>query len=248
MKSAFRTLDLLEALAKAPRALTHAELAQRTAIPKSSLSQLLHTLQVRGYVEPLGPHGPFRLGRAALHLIGHGLDVQRIAASAQPCMEALSQEAGYSSGLNVLSGDFVERVRGVTAPLGFAMHEGVRAPLYASSSGKLYLARMKEDDVEAYLSRTVLRPITKRSVHSCGDLRQQIVRARAEGVAYSREEFTNGVVGLSVPVLDVHTRMIACLGLAVPATDFESKRKMLVALLRDFTGQISGFLDQRPAA
>lgn len=33
VKSAARTLDLLEALAKARQAMTHSELAQRTAIP-----------------------------------------------------------------------------------------------------------------------------------------------------------------------------------------------------------------------
>lgn len=54
-------------------------------------------------------------------------------------MENLTAASGHSCGLNILSGDYVERIHGVTAPeaVGYATHEGVRAPLYASPSGKL---------------------------------------------------------------------------------------------------------------
>lgn len=231
VKSAARTLDLLEALARAGRALTHSELALRTSIPKSSLTQLIRTLEARRYVESLGPNGPFRIGRGALDLIRHGLDVQHVVACAHHLMEQLSVQTGHSCGLNVLGGDFVERVHGITALQGLAMHEGVRAPLYASSSGKLFLAFFDEEAREAYMARVELRPIARRSVRSVGELRRQLLQVRAEGVAFSQDEFTNGVVGFSAPVFDVHSKMIACLGLVVPTPVFEAGRAKLTRLL-----------------
>jgi DNA-binding IclR family transcriptional regulator len=232
VKSAARTLDLLEALAKAHQAMTHSELALRTAIPKSSLTQLLRTLEARHYVESLGPNGPFRIGRATIDLISHGLDVQHIVACAREFMEELSAQSGHSCGLTVLSGDVVERVYGVMAPQGLAMHEGVRAPLYASSSGKLFLAYFDAEAREEYMARVELRPIARRSVRSVGELHRQVLQVRSEGVAFSQDEFTNGVVGFSAPVFNVHSKMVACLGLAVPTSIFEPQKAALTRLLK----------------
>lgn len=240
VKSAYRTLDLLEVLAKSDRAVAHSELALRAAIPKSSLTQLLKTLETRGYVESLGPNGPYRLGSSALNLVRHGLDVQRVVMAARSSMKQLTADFKHCSGLNILSGDFVERIHGVTAPetVGFAMHEGVRAPLYASSSGKLFLAHMKSEELESYLQRAEFRPITSRSLRSTGELRREVELARVEGAAYSRDEFTNGIVGLSVPLMNVHSRMVAALGLAVPSPDFEARRVALLKGLQNAARQI----------
>lgn len=70
VKSAARVLDILELLASSGRAMTHAEIGRRTAIPKSSLTQLLRNLAERGYVEPVEDSLAFRTGyfsRALLH-------------------------------------------------------------------------------------------------------------------------------------------------------------------------------------
>lgn len=249
VKSADRTLDILETLAKSDRALTHSELSTRTGIPKSSLTQLLRTLESRAYLEALGPTGPYRLGLSAVNLIRHGLDVQKLATTARAHMEQLVARTRQSCGLNVLSGDFVERVCAVTAPdsVGFAMHEGVRAPLYASSSGKLFLAFMKKADVESYLERVELRPITQRSLRSIAELRRQVRLAREDRAAYSKDEFTNGIVGFSVPILNTHSRMTASLGLAVPSAKFDSRRASLMQELRSAARAMSDelFADKR---
>jgi len=247
VKSAYRTLDILETLAKSDRPLSHSELSVRIAIPKSSLTQLLQTLESRAYVESLGPSGPYRLGSAAVNLIRRGLNVQRLVSGARPHMENLTAASGHSCGLNILSGDYVERIHGVTAPeaVGYAMHEGVRAPLYASSSGKLFLAHMKSRDVESYLDRVELRPITRRSVGSIIELRRQIKLAREEGVAYSKDEFTNGIVGFSVPVLNARSRMAASLGLVIPTGEFDAKRNSLTLKLRATARLISAQISSR---
>ncbi len=239
VKSAARTLDLLEALAKAHQALSHSDLALRTGIPKSSLTELLRTLEARQYVEALGPNGPFRMGRAARDLVAHGLDVQHIVACASPVMETLSQKAGCSSGLYVIQGDWVERVHGVTIPQGITVHEGVRAPLYAISMGKLFLSLLDAEALEAYLTRVELRPITKRSVRSVGELQRQLRQVRSDGVAFSREEFTDGVVGFSVPIFNVHRRMVASLGLSAPSDLFEARQASLVKILKASAKEVS---------
>ena len=59
VKSASRVLDLLEIFAAAPSPLGVSELARRLSIPKSSVSALLRTLLLRGYLER-DQHGGYR--------------------------------------------------------------------------------------------------------------------------------------------------------------------------------------------
>lgn len=231
VKSSSRTLDLLECLAQSGQPLSHSELCARTAIPKSSLTQLLRTLQGRDYVQALGDGGPFRLGAAALQLIAFGLDVQRLIACTQPAMQSLADATSQSCALNLLKGDYVERVHRIKGVAGLSLHEGVRAPLYASSAGKLFLARLSPAELESYFERVELRPLAKRSIRSLGELHRQINSARTEGLAYSQDEFTDGVVGLSAPVIDGDGRMIAAIGLAVPTAEFTTRRAMFTRLL-----------------
>lgn len=231
VKSASRTLDLLECLAKSSHPLSHSDLSARTSIPKSSLTQLLRTLQCRDYVESMGTGGPFRLGSAAHQLIAFGLDVQRLIACAQPAMQALADATCQSCALNLLKGDYVERVHRIKGASGLALHEGVRAPLYASSAGKLFLARLSSAELERYFERVELLPLAKRSIRSLGELHRQINSARSEGIAYSQDEFTDGVVGFSAPVVDSGGRMLAAIGLAVPTTEFTAKRAVLTRAL-----------------
>ena len=63
-------------------------------------------------------------------------------------------------------------------------------------------------------------------------LRRHLRVVRDEGVAWSWGEFTTGLVGVSVPVLGLHGRAIAALGIALPESRFDELRQeaMLQAL------------------
>ncbi|MFN7633490.1 MAG: helix-turn-helix domain-containing protein, partial [Acetobacteraceae bacterium] len=79
VKSATRAIDVLELLADGPQAPTHGDLARALGMPKSSLSELLATLESRGYVTCEADR--YRLGPALLALAGtllRRMDVARI--------------------------------------------------------------------------------------------------------------------------------------------------------------------------
>jgi DNA-binding IclR family transcriptional regulator len=103
-------------------------------------------------------------------------------------------------------------------------------PLYATSGGKILLAWLPAAEREAYLRNVSLRPRTEKTIRSVSVLRRQLQVVRDEGVAWSWGEFTAGLVGVSVPVLDVHGRAIAALGITLPESRFDELR--LEALLQ----------------
>lgn len=226
IKSADRVLTILELLAKTGRAMSHGEIARRTQIPKGSLTPLLRNLLTRGYVEQALDDLHFKLGESTYVLARRGTHSQTLVHASEKSLRDLVKTTGESAGLNVLGSDMAERVAAVTSEHArlYSMHAGVQQPLYASSSGKIFLAWMPKVDREDYLSRTPLQPYTRNTIKSKAVLRRQLEQVREQRVATSLGEFTTGVAGVSVPVLDVHGRAIATVGVVLPLAKLDEPR------------------------
>ena len=236
VKSADRVLDILELLAATGRSMTHAEIARRTGIPKSSLSGLLTNLVERGYAESIEGPASYRLGDGAYALARQGARIRELVITAQQHLETLTAVTGESSGLSLLREDMAERVSSADSSHAvlYGMHVGTRAPLYANSAGKVFLAWMTVAEREAYFDRVKLAPLTQNTILSVAVLRRQMNQIRAEGVARSVGEFTPGIVGVAVPVLDAHGKLLASVGVALPASRFDDAHRQRIekALLR----------------
>lgn len=242
VKSADRVLDMLELLASTGRAMSHAELSRRTSIPKGSLTPLLRNLVERGYVEHVERPQGYRLGERFYELARRGAHHQDLVKISQQWLDRLVQITGESAMLAVLRGDLAERVAAAASRRAvlYSTHVGVLSPLYTTSGGKILLAWLPPAEREAYLRKVSLQPKTQYTIRSVSVLRRQLQAARDEGVAWSWSEFTAGLVGMSVPVLDVHGRAIAALGVTLPESRFDEERKGgLLDALRSTAGEIA---------
>jgi DNA-binding IclR family transcriptional regulator len=242
VKSADRVLDLLELLSGTGRAMSHAELSRRSAIPKGSLTPLLRNLVARGYVEHAEPTQDYRLGERAYALARRGAHNRDLVKLSQQWLDRLVQVTGESALLSVMRDDMAERIAAAETSRAvlYATHVGVLSPLYATSGGKILLAWLSPAEREAYLRKVPLRPKTEKTIRSVNVLRRQLQVVRNEGIAWSWGEFTAGIVGVAVPVLDVHGRAIAALGVALPESRLDDERKSaLLAALRSTAAEIA---------
>ncbi|GHJ52840.1 IclR family transcriptional regulator [Nonomuraea sp. TT08I-71] len=107
VKSADRTLELLELLAGSPDRRTPAELARDLAIPKSSMHGLLQTLVRRGWLEVDSSGSRYGLGPQALRAGGAYLRADRAVRRLTPVVERLHQELDATVRLGRLVGDEV---------------------------------------------------------------------------------------------------------------------------------------------
>lgn len=226
VKSADRVLDLLELLASSGRSMSHGEIARRTGIPKGSLTPLLRNLHSRGYVEHGHDSSHFKLGQSTYILAQRGAHTRDLVHASERPLRQLVDVVGESAGLSVLRQEMAERiatVRSDTAVL-YSMHPGVLQPLYASSSGKILLAWLPAAEREACVARIRLEAYTCGTIKSKHVLRLQLQRARHERVATAWGEFTAGVAGVSVPVLDVHGRAVAAVSVVLPIASLDDRR------------------------
>ena len=241
VKSADRTLDLIELLASWGREMSHTEIAESLGIPKSSLSKLLRNLTVREYVRFVPETKGYRLGDAILKLARQSNQLRSLVECAQPVLEEITAQTMESCALNQLRGDKVEVVATVTSPQILVSHLrlGDLAPLYAVSGGKCILAFMPDSMRQEYLSNVKLEKFTPRTTTSKRALAVELDEVRRTGAATSVEEYTVGIVGVGVAILSAAGFPLGALNVAIPTVRYgPSVHSKAVAILQSSAERI----------
>lgn len=220
VKSALRTLDILEHLVAEARPLAANEIAATLAIPVSSLSYLLATLAERGYVERVGRR--YAPGAALARL--RVADGERsLAERVRPLVRAIRRELDETAGFFVRRGFSIEAVASEIGEhaLRYTLEVGRRAPMHAFAAGKALLAALEEDELREYLERAPREAFTANTVVDEAPLRAELARIRAEGVAHTREEHTPGIVGIGRAVVK-DGAVLGAFSVAMPLARFDA--------------------------
>ncbi len=146
-----RGLGVLRAFRAGDNGLTHAEIAQRTGLPKPTVSRLTYTLCELGYLSHGGRNERFRLGPAAVVLGSVASLSISFVDLASETMQKLADETGTLSLIAVRDGDRMLLAK-TWRPQGMAtiwLEPGHRIPMFGSSSGQAVLATIAEDKFRA---------------------------------------------------------------------------------------------------
>lgn len=239
VKSADRTMDLLEFVAKALEPPSFADLSGALDIPKSSLFHLLRVLSTRGYIEQVTPRGGYRLGPTVLELARHVFNPEGVAARVGPLIDELSTALNETSGFYEMHGDSAELTVASSAqhPLRIDMPLGRLMPLYAASNGRVLLAQLSDAQIDAYIARTVFEAFTPATISSAEALKQEIALIRRSGVAESNGEFAVGIMSIAMALRE-HGRVVGSIGVILPTARYtkafgrEARRQLMAAVSR----------------
>jgi DNA-binding IclR family transcriptional regulator len=230
VKSADRTIDLLEALAETPDRLNLTQLQHRLGIPKSSLHGLLTTLVARGWVEESG--GGYGIGLRALRTGAAYLDRDPLVRAAGPVLVALQRQLDETIHLAKLDGHNVVYLasRESQHHLRVTSRIGHRLPAHATALGIALLATRSHEDVDALLPDT-LAPLTSYTVTDLARLHAELEEAGERGWAYESGQNTPGLCCFAVVIPNSHPANYA-LSCSIPIarlTD-EHQRAIVAAL------------------
>jgi len=242
VKSAGRILDVLELLVQGAAPMTQAQIARILSIPKSSLSQLVGMLLARGYVSYREHDKTYQPGPGWQSLAAASKKSPDIVELSLPLLQQLTHQLKESSALNLIRGEHMEVVASQSSERRLVSHMrlGDKAPLYAVSSGKVALAFMKPSACEDYLDHMQPQRHTPRTVVDREELLSQIQCIREQGVGFSFEEYTLGVIGIAVPVLDTRGSVLGVLSIAMPAVHYsEEVKDGAIDLLRTTAQRLS---------
>ena len=233
VQSLERGLLVIRALSSPePQALS--EVARTTGLSRAAARRFLLTLEQLGYVRQAA--GRFALTARVLELGYAFLSSLSLPEVAQPHLERLVEQVQESSSVSVLDGDDVVYVARVPTRriMSVTISVGTRFPAYATSMGRVLLAGVPDEEVDAALARADLRRLTARTITSHVALREEIARVRRQGYAIVDEELEAGLRSVAVPIHDASGAVAAAVNLSVQASRTsvaDLRRRLLPPLL-----------------
>lgn len=150
-----RGLELLACFRSGDKLLGNQELAERSKLPKSTVSRLTYTLTKLGYLQYDEHLGKYRLGSATLALGSAMLSKLDIRQLARPMMLELANfsHAMVSLGMrDRLSMIYVENCRSQAA-LTLSLDVGARIPIATTAMGRAYLVAVSDSERNEILER-----------------------------------------------------------------------------------------------
>ncbi|UWR21951.1 IclR family transcriptional regulator [Sulfitobacter sp. S190] len=142
-----RGLGVLRAFRASDNGLTHAQIAERTGLPKPTISRLTYTLCELGYLSHGGRNDRFRLGPAAIVLGSVASQAVGFVDMVSDDMQRLADDTGTLALIAVRDGDrmmLVRTWRPATAST-IWLEPGHRIPVHGSSSGMAFLASLDDE-------------------------------------------------------------------------------------------------------
>jgi DNA-binding IclR family transcriptional regulator len=226
-----RALNILEAASQRREGLTNSEISRRLAIPKSSASYILRTLERRGYLRRDAETGRYRLGLKLLSLGGEaqaGLDLADIAL---PFMRSLVERVGMTCHLAVMDHNEAVYIEKVEAPGFFKVNTwvGRRMYLHSTSVGKALLAWMPRAERDALLHNCEFKRRTPKTITSLSKLVADLDRVHEQGYSVDDEENSLGARCMGAPIFDALGNVVAALGVSGTLTQMEAAKMPRVA-------------------
>jgi DNA-binding IclR family transcriptional regulator len=239
VKSADRTLEVLEVLANSPNRRALGELARELSIPKSSLHGILRTMVQRGWVEADSTGTRFGLGVRALQVGAAYLDADSAVGLVAGVLDGLAAEFGETVHLGRLDGPYVVYLakRESVHPLRLFSAIGRRLPAHATALGKVLLAERSEAELDAILPDP-LPTLTPHTINDRSVLGADLATVREQGYAVDHEENTDGIACFAVAV-PYRAPATDAISISVPVARFRpGTAESMAAALRRAVAQL----------
>lgn len=218
VKSALRTLDIIEYVVANDGAVFAQEIANALNVPLSSMSYLLGTLCDREYLVRQGRSylpGP-RLLRLRIPEESLPLETRLM-----PILRSLRAELNETVSIFGLDGwnAQVLLTEASDQALRYAIDPGERRPLHSLAGGKALLATLEANELDLYFRESHREKFTAATVTDEGQLRAELEIIKISGLAEAREESQLGISSLARSFTLKGSPVVA-IGIAIPTVRF----------------------------
>jgi IclR family transcriptional regulator, acetate operon repressor len=217
VQSVDRAIRVLEILAERGEAGV-GEIARDLGVHASTASRLVAALLAHELVEQPDRRGKYRLGVGLLRLAGATVGQLDLTTQAQPVCDALAAELDVTTNVAIATGGVAINVCQAQPSRAVATQNwvGQRTVLHATSSGKVLLAYMPEEEREELLEGP-LTGFTPQTLTSPAALRDELAEVRENGCATAREEYEEGLNAVAAPVRAHDGTVVAAISASGPA-------------------------------
>jgi DNA-binding IclR family transcriptional regulator len=201
------------------------EIAQHVGLHKATTHRIVTTLVNYGYLERSSDDQKYKLGMRLANLGNKVIKHIELRYEALPFMNALVEKLDEACDLSIFDrGDvfYVEVIKSTHA-LTISAAVGQRLPPYCTASGKVFLAYLSPEELDAYI-KLPIKTYTEKTVTKLDELRRQLALFRRQGYSYDDEEYEVGIRAVAVPIFNHQEKVVAALGMPSPTSRMTSDR------------------------
>jgi DNA-binding IclR family transcriptional regulator len=201
VQSVDRAFAVLQCLAGGAAGVS--EIAERTELPKSTVSRLLGTLVDLGAVEQSEVLGVYGLGELIIELSASASPGRNLVSLARPHLVELVEQIDEAAGLGVLDGNKVYYLDQVDGNHEVQVRDwtGESVDAHVVSSG-LVLMAYAPDEVRAEFLSLPLEAWTDNSITDAALVAHRLDDVRRAGFAWVYEEMSEGLNSVAAPIFN----------------------------------------------
>lgn len=239
LRSLERGIAVIQVFSRDHPALTLSEVARLTGITRATARRILLTLEKLGHVSFDGKL--FSLTPRVLSLGWAYLASLNLPELAQPLMENLVEQTHESCSMTTLDPPDIVYVARVPTRriMTVTLAVGARLPAHATSMGRVLLAGLADDELDAFLEHAPLERFTEHTITDPTALRAAVVDTRDRGWAFVDEELEVGLRSLAAPITRPHYGTVAAINVSAATRRVsveEFHERMLPPLLETAAG------------
>src|SRR3954471_22542474 len=188
-QSVLKAFAMLKAFRDPGELLTSSELSRRSNLPEASGYRLIQTLEQIGAVVR-GPRGRYRPGMLLVSLSRNVAVGELLEEASRSIIKVLAESLVATVHVGVLEGGMVTYVAKVAAANSFPIHTrpGAQLEPYCSGLGKVLLAALPREQLEAFLLEGDLVALTPNTITDPAVLAAEIDKVRDQGFALDNRE------------------------------------------------------------
>jgi len=244
--AALRSLAVMEFVANSERSVSLTEIMLAVHLPKPTVFRILTTLEEAGMLLREPDAKRYVPGERLAILAGNVLLHSPHRSARRAILEELVERVGETCNLTIPNGHLVMYLDRVESawPLRINLHAGSKVPLYASASGKLFLAHSPKRMRDRLLTNAPLIAHTKNTLTTLRQLELEFTSIRRSGYAVDNEEYLAGICCLAVPVTNDQDRVVAAVAVHGPVSRMSVSQAIeFLPTLREAAEQIGQTLD-----
>ncbi|GAA5185281.1 DNA-binding transcriptional repressor XynR [Rugosimonospora acidiphila] len=225
-QSVERALSLLRAFTEEHPERRVSELVQLTGLGQSTVSRLIGTLEILGFVTHDSHSGLYRIGPTVVGLAGIALNQSPIHLQSRQIAQDLAGELNLGANVAERQGPelfYLCNFEGRSAPRSFTLI-GRRGPLHATAMGKALLTDMAAEDIEGLIGARY-PTYTPKTILDIDNLLASLAEGRERGYTTELEELAFGRACLAAPVRDRSGRIVASLSVSGPLSAMDLPRR-----------------------
>lgn len=237
-----RALAIFDAYDNEHLSLSLQEIAERIRMPKTTAFRLVNTLERAGFLVRMD-NQRYCLSLKLARLGGLVRSTLSILEIARPVMLQVNEQVSETIALNAIVGNerMVLDAVDTPSPLMSMARPGERQPLLLGASGRILMAYMKPEVLEAVLKTNVRGSDFDRAAFD-----REIARFKRQGFAVTRGQRVPGLTAIAVPIFDIHDEVKYSLALTGPSVRIDSRDHELAEVMTAAARDISSRLGASP--